>query len=1175
MISLLLGPSIILDRNIMKFRQDNDRQEISHDTVIKRSQPPPSRGMLAITQIYWPESLLEQEQRGYLIGWNLDHYNCCITNFIPFENQNYSQLKQSLQQIKTRNSFKSCSKDGMSPILLGEWIPHLAIDPIPSLQFQQASIWLTLTLTIRDHFTLPIVSSLYSCGYRLRTSCHMIQYQPLPSKSLHCYLYHNLDEELTAAPTAAATTTTATGRSTLLSTDLAYALSQINNAGNVQSFLVTASKDSPRDLNRSLEQIGSEESWATPTPPSFFLRILSMLTSVVWLWFIILGHIKAQLEKPVLSTIFFSTLLHLLSPITRPLFDHFPLLYSLCIDTDADISSSSSSSYLSSTLKDISITAAYISERIDLLLLCLLTCQHFSLYRMTSHLPNRQKEWIVLNSRLLFLVFDVFFGCCCGSLIWSSRTDLFHSLHTFGCYVESSLVFHALVLIQQAPYGLKFNPLLTERVSDLFILLIATVSKWYATFSPQFESFILLLICCVACFGLSVALVLVVDMIRLMTIHIALIHRLLSIFHSFQVTTLISLLRLFQGKKLNILRARVDTLDSHHSQLFCGIVLFTVFFFLFPTFAVYYYLFTVLQLSIVLCQSLLWSVTVTLKEFAWYEVFKSVSDRKFITSGVYLTAVLEMDQKVISRVVVINGGRDLSIQRKRKKRSSKSDADEREVLSFTAPPLEGTRTERSEQGHRVRFAEEIEIVETRPSPPSLSPSPSPIAPKGSLLESGAEIAPDDLLTSLWSTPTADANETEAMDLDEGEARSASSLFLTGNDSDEETQSQSFKPTESLENKSHVDIELSSPHASSSDENHDLIPPKNLLPALKSRRPGSRGQRRQLSTPITRSSPSHLRSLPNGFHVAPITLPQQSVPSSSLHSSKPQSPVDSQVPTTYLHLHPRPVSPFHLAWKPYVPYVRYWFQRDLALRLLRGIVSGHPPLDLQLIRASLEISSITGTDEKSYAARSRVRKVSDTPTMIDEDILPTMTTTMRLTHDRDFDHPSELLEREQPDQPSIEITSTSTIDSTAHDSDSSSHTPLDLQQNSNIQTFDLRNGHTVWRILSRMTSQLWSSSFSSSEDLPVMERQIFCIFLVTLTIYASVVLVSFTILMMSILSPLLPMVTMSTLSMTPSLQSLTLTTETDQHHNYTETLPLPTLASLIQPSLPTLLRQLIF
>lgn len=62
--------------------------------------------------------------------------------------------------------------------------------------------------------------------------------------------------------------------------------------------------------------------------------------------------------------------------------------------------------------------------------------------------------------------------------------------------------------------------------------------------------------------------------------------------YSLQVRALSSLWRLFRGKKWNVLRQRVDSVQYDIDQLFVGTLLFTILLFLLPTTGLYYVVFT-------------------------------------------------------------------------------------------------------------------------------------------------------------------------------------------------------------------------------------------------------------------------------------------------------------------------------------------------------------------------------------------------------------------------------------------------------------------------------------------------------------------------------------------------------------------------------------------------------
>ncbi len=197
------------------------------------------------SQIFWPEMLLNYKQKGYLIGWNLEHFHCCIVTILPTKEISYNELNLILKQIDTKKTLKSYSKDGSSPIILGEWIPHINNDYIPLKQYQQSGIWLTLTLNTSTSSSnsnstnstnlssttsknsqlplLPILYSLYSCGGRHQTSCHMIKYKPIQRDQLYCLVPADEDRIISLKQSH--------------KTNLIFILSQINNVDHIKSII--------------------------------------------------------------------------------------------------------------------------------------------------------------------------------------------------------------------------------------------------------------------------------------------------------------------------------------------------------------------------------------------------------------------------------------------------------------------------------------------------------------------------------------------------------------------------------------------------------------------------------------------------------------------------------------------------------------------------------------------------------------------------------------------------------------------------------------------------------------------------------------------------------------------------------------------------------------------------
>jgi hypothetical protein len=123
------------------------------------------------------------------------------------------------------------------------------------------------------------------------------------------------------------------------------------------------------------------------------------------------------------------------------------------------------------------------------------------------------------------------------------------------------------------------------------------------------------------------------NIIRFLTMHIALIHKMLSSIHNAQVSSMVSLLYLsrkeetYPEESRGHSRVQPPTAVQRHHHMF------SIVFFRFRTFAGYYFLFTALQLGVVMCQAVLWSVSICRNEFPWYELYKALLDTGFMSAG--------------------------------------------------------------------------------------------------------------------------------------------------------------------------------------------------------------------------------------------------------------------------------------------------------------------------------------------------------------------------------------------------------------------------------------------------------------------------------------------------------------------------------------------------------------
>ena len=95
-----------------------------------------------------------------------------------------------------------------------------------------------------------------------------------------------------------------------------------------------------------------------------------------------------------------------------------------------------------------------------------------------------------------------------------------------------------------------------------------------------------------------------------------------------------SLALLFQGRKYNTLRSRADTCEFELDQLLLGVLLFAMFFFLFPNIFGFYIFFAVVWAHVVLVQLLMSLLLLAVNHCPFYAIFLQLTSPGSVVGGV-------------------------------------------------------------------------------------------------------------------------------------------------------------------------------------------------------------------------------------------------------------------------------------------------------------------------------------------------------------------------------------------------------------------------------------------------------------------------------------------------------------------------------------------------------------
>ena len=661
-----------------------------------------------LSQIIYPsEGLISIDQHAFLVGWNIEQFRCCISCVIVLPVEQFEKLKEALVSLSVssdlKDIFQTCSASGsIPPVILGEWIPDIKTKHMPPSTMQEEGIWITLTRDFDDFDTTesididklkdethklkqsenskrasmlgigsavssaalffspyqwgaqkqqirPKLHSIYSLGCSYTTSCYMIEFAQIDTDKLCCLQLEAIhktyelnrrksdvgisSQSPASSPRNAASNVdvhrrsmSSVGVDETLDMDLHFITAQINVAHDLKeaiySYLVqrkvideTVMTSSGNNLYNLSDRFSLSLMW---TPITWTFLIISSI------WFTLVTLMRRIVEAEQHIFMLFWPLAYVIG-ISAPNNDHSQIKQkglSLC---------------------DLSFLAAHLSKRLESIEHSLYLCAQFPRsWKLAA--SKRQFLWLKVCSHAALISIDLVLGFLFGYLIWKHSKQLMVLSEKMCIGLEGRLLMDSLRWFNHSPAGIKLNPLITKKMGNILRWSLRNYEKFMVWTKP-IHIHIVRLIACTGSMGITIQLAAIIDVVRVLSFHVAVLHRILAIQHHLQLSLISSLWNLFRGKKRNILRKRVDTCYYDRYQLLCGTILFAISFFLLPSFAAYFYLFTLSQLIIVSFQALLWSLVVLIKDYPFYTFTCYLWDPQNFTFGVQFQLILEGTEK--------------------------------------------------------------------------------------------------------------------------------------------------------------------------------------------------------------------------------------------------------------------------------------------------------------------------------------------------------------------------------------------------------------------------------------------------------------------------------------------------------------------------------------------------
>ncbi|GES86676.1 N-acetylglucosaminyl transferase component Gpi1 [Rhizophagus clarus] len=556
----------------------------------------------AVSKIFWPAHVCTPRTKaGFLVGWNIRSFTTCIAAVISDVKLNDLEATLSALSTDTSSSFVYMGKVcGAPPIVLGvlttlfdtngEGGNILNAEGVADKR-KTANLWMTIQL---QNNNMPFLRSIYCCGYRYSdVSSEIIFYkQPNPTRLQYISLEplildiqqnsgHKVDQDSFTMKNVKKIINTRlrSGKQRTQINDMRLILNQINSSFETETAIINRCRFFTN--RRNCDSVNVSE---------------TMLQSAIFI------------KKGVLYPIKY--LLPFIRPIlVQPIIVFLMLIYPRHVKQTQQI--------------DLRLQQAsfwpwqyMLLRRRDWTNTATTRAQYISFYN---------SMWLVAN--------DIIIGLTIGSFLVNNSEYVANII--LRDYLDRYTIEKLVSMIDWLmgwPAGLKLNSELDSFLGELFLRLIELWKDCVGVIGPLTPS-IIGIIGLSGMFGGSMVLSLLSDFLSFMTIHIYLFYMVAAKIFNWQLTILYSLFNLFQGKKWNTLRNRIDSCDYDLDQLLLGTILFTLLTFLFPTVVVYYATFATSRVAVIFLQAVMETLLAFLNHFPLFAIMLRFKDPDRLPGG--------------------------------------------------------------------------------------------------------------------------------------------------------------------------------------------------------------------------------------------------------------------------------------------------------------------------------------------------------------------------------------------------------------------------------------------------------------------------------------------------------------------------------------------------------------
>ncbi|KAG5680616.1 hypothetical protein PVAND_010110 [Polypedilum vanderplanki] len=193
------------------------------------------------------------------------------------------------------------------------------------------------------------------------------------------------------------------------------------------------------------------------------------------------------------------------------------------------------------------------------------------------------------------ILFDVLLGLMICFLMYHMQNPESYFMSVTEFILEKLRML--LELLDGSPVGLKLNVQLNNFLLKCFMYHVDLWWNFIIIVEPAIR-YLFIPITILGILGFSFQCAMLCDIITLISLHAHCFYIYAAMLYKLELTTLRSLWRMVIGRRLNILKNRVESQKYSNRQLFLATLFFTTLLFLLPTVLVYYFVFAALRMLI-------------------------------------------------------------------------------------------------------------------------------------------------------------------------------------------------------------------------------------------------------------------------------------------------------------------------------------------------------------------------------------------------------------------------------------------------------------------------------------------------------------------------------------------------------------------------------------------------